>query len=223
MNSPAPPRWAARLAWGLALLCLVLVGALIAIASFNHLSLWLFVSEQSTTVVIAVAFPFTGALIASRHPRNSVGWLMIGAALFDILSTESHEYAVHALRIEPGSWPGGAFASWISAWSWVPLVAMGTLLVMLLPNGRPASKRWRWLIYVTVADTTLLTIGFMAMWRYRGVRLLDQIETLPGLPIVTKVAVAAGFLLVPITLAGIASSRSSTFRLRQTTTGGCWL
>jgi signal transduction histidine kinase len=205
MNHQATARNPAPLAWGLGILNLVLLGGLIAIAILNRESLSEFLADSSTAIVSALVFSFTGGVIASRHPRNPVAWLMLGLPLFDIVSSATHDYARHALVIAPGSWPGGDLASWIASWTWVPLVVMGALLLMLLPNGRPVSRRWRWLIYVTLAEGALILVGFMATWPLRGVRMLGQIETLPGLPAITRIAAASGFVLMLIFLAGIAS------------------
>ncbi len=205
MSSHAHPRGAARLAWGLTLLGLILLGALILIAVADHTSMSRFVSDNSFVVVFAVVFPVTGALVASRHPRNAVGWLMIGGPLFSTLQSATNAYAQHALVTAPGSWPGGGFASWISAWSWVPLVAVGTLIVQLLPDGRPVSRRWRWLVYLSVTEASVLLGGFMATWPLRGARLLGSVETLPGVPTITKITLVVGFLFPALILAGIAS------------------
>jgi ABC-type Na+ efflux pump permease subunit len=78
LSSHAPSRGAALLAWGLTLLGLVLLGALFLIAVADHTSMSQFVSDNSFVLVFAVVFPITGALVASRHPRNAVGWLMLG-------------------------------------------------------------------------------------------------------------------------------------------------
>jgi signal transduction histidine kinase len=204
MSSSAPSRGVVWLAWGLALLCLSLVGVLILVGAASDTSLSTFVSDHAT-LVFALVFPFTGALVASRHPRNAVGWLMIGAPLFSILSEATDAYARRALVISPGSWPAGDVASWISAWAWGPLLGMAALLLLVLPNGRAASRRWTWLVYLAIAVTTLITVGFMATWPLRGVRLLGETESLPGLPLLTKIATAAGFLIIPLFLAGVAS------------------
>jgi signal transduction histidine kinase len=182
-----------------------LVGVLILVVAASDTSLSTFVSDHAFAVVFALVFPFTGALVASRHPRNAVGWLMIGAPLFSILSEVTDVYARRALVISPGSWPAGDVASWISAWAWGPLLGMAALLLLVLPNGRPASRRWTWLAYLAIAVTTLITVGFMATWPLRGVRLLGETESLPGLPLLTKIATAAGFLIIPLFLAGVAS------------------
>ena len=117
-------RRAAGLAWLLALLCLCLAGGLIWLAVLDHRSFSAFAHQNSfVAVVFAVVFPFTGALVASRHPRNAVGWLMIGGPLFATLNSAAQDYAEHALVTSPGSLPGGAFASWVGAWAWIPLLA----------------------------------------------------------------------------------------------------
>src|SRR6266545_7459230 len=148
------------------------------------------------------------------HPRGAarlawgltlLGLILIGAPLFSTLQSATNAYAQHALVTAPGSWPGGGFASWISAWSWVPLVAVGTLIVQLLPDGRPVSRRWRWLVYLSVTEASVLLGGFMATWPLRGARLLGSVETLPGVPTITKITLVVGFLFPALILAGIAS------------------
>jgi hypothetical protein len=128
--SPRPTsRGVAWLAWGLALLCLSLVGALILVVAASDTSLSKSVSDHAFAVVFALVFPFTGALVASRHPRNAVGWLMIGAPLFSILSEATDVYAPWSFPRAPGPpgmWragsrrgPGVRFWGWphSSCWS----------------------------------------------------------------------------------------------------------
>jgi len=54
-----------------------------------------------------------GALIASRHPNNPVGWLMAAIGLSEVVSRFSYEYAAYSLVTHPGSLPGGAGAAWL--------------------------------------------------------------------------------------------------------------
>jgi signal transduction histidine kinase len=199
-------RRAAWLAWGLALVCAALVGGLILVSVANHVTLSTFVADNSFAVVFAVVFPFTGALIASRHPRNAVGWLMVVEPLFSILGLVAHDYGRHALVIAPGSWPGGGLASWIAAWAWVPLVHTFPMLLLLLPNGRPLSKRWRWVLYVAVGEATFVLIGFMATWPFRGVRLLAGPDKLPNPPVLISLVGPAAFpIFTMVFLASVVS------------------
>ena len=198
-------RRAAGLAWLLALLCLCLAGGLIWLAILDHRSFSAFAHHNSfSAVVFAAVFPFTGALVASRHPRNAVGWLMIGGPLFATVNSAAQDYAERALVTSPGSLPGGAFASWVGAWAWIPLLASVPLLLQLLPDGRPLTRRWRWLLYGTLAESALLLAGFMATWPIRGPRLVGEWD-IRQVAILTVIAVVAFPAVVVAALASIGS------------------
>jgi signal transduction histidine kinase len=208
MNTPADrfARRAPRLAWGLACLCLALIGALILLGWLNRTPPSRFVADNAFTLVFGSVFPVIGGLVASRHPRNPTGWLMIGAPLFSILAGVSGAYADRALVTSPGSLPGGDIASWVSIWAWIPFLTMALLLLMLLPDGRPVSPRWRWLVYLALAEGAFRLAGFMALWPLRGVRLLGSVETnTAGVPLITKIAFLGFPIFAFVTIASIAS------------------
>jgi hypothetical protein len=46
---------------------------------------------------------FVGALIASRKPANTVGWILLGGAVCLALQEFAREYTVHGLLVDPGS------------------------------------------------------------------------------------------------------------------------
>jgi hypothetical protein len=85
-----------------------------------------------------------GAIVASRRPENRVGWLFCIAALLVATGTAAEEYARYALVTAPGSLPFGLGAAWLRAWVLnAGLFLMFTLLLLLFPNGRIPSARWR--------------------------------------------------------------------------------
>jgi signal transduction histidine kinase len=96
-----------------------------------------------------------GALIASRHPRNPIGLLfgVIGATQAGV--EFATEYAVYGLITRPGSVPGGSLMAWFGDWLWFPGYALIlTFLLLLFPDGRLLSRRWRpvaWLALVSLA------------------------------------------------------------------------
>ena len=113
--------------------------------------------------VLALTFPTVGAVIASRRPRNAVGWIFCVTGLCGGASIFSAQYAIYALVTNPGSLPVGVFAAWIGTWIWLPSVTLTiTFLLLLFPHGRLLSPRWRpvaWLAAaVTIAGTALLAI-----------------------------------------------------------------
>jgi uncharacterized membrane protein YeiH len=66
---------AARLAWSLCVACVVGVGGALVLQVLNGTA-----GLESVSLPAAVAFAVVGALVASRQPRNRVGWLLLAAA-----------------------------------------------------------------------------------------------------------------------------------------------
>jgi signal transduction histidine kinase len=91
-----------------------------------------------------VVFAAVGALVASREPRNAVGWLFLAAGVSWVLPAAAQQYAIRAFFVAPGTLPGGLGAAWLGTWAFAPLVSLlGIFLPLLFPNGRLPSPRWR--------------------------------------------------------------------------------
>jgi len=133
-------RAASRLAWGVAALSLLLYAGGIA----------LFVANSGVeghrvfSLAIVVVFAAVGALIASRQPRNPIGWIFCGAAFAGGLSTLTDAYAGYWLAGKGGWKPlAEAAAAWETL-GWIPSVLVPiTFLLLLFPNGRLLTRRWR--------------------------------------------------------------------------------
>jgi hypothetical protein len=110
---------------------------------------------DSLFTLVQLTFPVVGALIATRHPENPIGWLCCASGLALAISDLANGYAVYALLTEPGSLPAGAVAAWLNTWLFVaPVFLTGPLLFLLFPDGRLLSRRWRpvfWYLLVSVA------------------------------------------------------------------------
>lgn len=95
-------------------------------------------------VVYGVLFPVVGALIVTRAPRHPLGWLFCLSGVASGVTLAAYAYAQQGLVTSPGSLPGALAAGWVSNWVWVcgltPLVTFG---VLLFPDGRLPSRRWR--------------------------------------------------------------------------------
>jgi hypothetical protein len=68
-------------------------------------------------------------------------------------------YAVYSLYSASGGLPGEVAAAWGFAWSSDPLLILIVLLVLLFPNGRFLSSRWRRVGQVGVLSTTLWALA----------------------------------------------------------------
>jgi hypothetical protein len=124
-----------------ALLAVVLVPLAIA-ARHNPLT------DLGEGIAITVPFAAVGVLVARRQPGNVIGWLMISPALFYLLGTAAGLYAVIEYRLGH-SLPFGPVALLLYQ-AWLPMVALFPLVILLFPDGRLPSARWRWVLYAYV-------------------------------------------------------------------------
>jgi hypothetical protein len=104
--------------------------------------------------VVTIGFAVVGALIVARERSNSFGWLFIAMAVFlSVPHNLAQNYAVYALAVSPGDWPGAQAALWISSTAFdTVFVMLMTLLVLLFPDGRPLTPRWRIVVAATLAS-----------------------------------------------------------------------
>ena len=77
-----------------------------------------------------------GAIIASRQPRNSIGWLFCGVGLVMGINSLAGGYAEYRLSGGYGPWSLVETAAWFASWSWTILVYLPTsFLLLLFPVG----------------------------------------------------------------------------------------
>jgi hypothetical protein len=130
----------AWLAWAVGTLVLALIVCAVALSVPNHYGLW------RVDFLIAVASAaLVGALVASRQPRNPVGWFILGHAVCFALGEFGRQYAIYGSLTEPGALPFARAMIWPTYWVWFPgLILMMCLVPLYFPDGRLLSGRWRW-------------------------------------------------------------------------------
>ena len=95
-------------------------------------------------IVPFLPFPIVGALIASRRPRNPMGWICLAAGITWMLGMVSGSYVLYGLWMaRPGSVPYPAAVGAVSEFLPPTAILLGTLLVILFPDRRLPSHRWR--------------------------------------------------------------------------------
>jgi signal transduction histidine kinase len=121
-------------------------------------SLWIAsdgIGEDSWFVPLAVmmilGYSTVGAIVASRNPRNPIGWLMLGVGGAFVIGGFFDEYAIYVYVTRPGELPGGLFAVWVINWIYAAMMTFLPLLGLLFPTGHVPSPRWRFLVPATIA------------------------------------------------------------------------
>ena len=114
-----------------------------------------------------LTIPALAYLVASRRPRNPIGWLALTAGLVLAASTFCTSYALRAVYAAPGSLPGARAALWVTnSLSLVPIFTV-VFLFLLFPSGRLRSRRWLPVAWVEAAIFVLVLIAsIVAATRY---------------------------------------------------------
>ena len=101
------------------------------------------VSNVIPQFVIVTTFALAGAVVARHLPGNALGWIMLGGAAFFALNDAASLYTVLDYRQHGGTLPLGNVAVLLQP-SWAPAILLIGLAILLFPDGRLPSARWRW-------------------------------------------------------------------------------
>jgi hypothetical protein len=153
-----------------------------------------------------LAFPIVGALIASRRPTNPIGWICLAAGLFWML--------IFLWDSIPSPVSAPVMIDALTQWIWVPPVGLlGIYLILLFPDGKLPSRRWRPLAWfsgaVMVLASVALTLSPGPLPDHSGVRNPFGLEGYPMLAQVLPGVIA----LLPICI--LASAVSLFWRYRH--------
>jgi hypothetical protein len=158
-------RW---LAWSMGVLSVGLSVAAVPLAARNGEGpAELVANHHAIGIVTAIGTAVLGAMIASRKPRNPLGWLMSVAALLLGVYSFNQQYAPLAVA---EAWPLIGLSSWLATWTSLPGIAITiTSGLQLFPDGRLPSRRWRPVAWASAA-AAVVPAAVMAVraWPLRG-------------------------------------------------------
>jgi hypothetical protein len=200
-------RRAPRLAWGiLAGMVLLMVAVQIMSVSFGL--------GTDPFLFATLSFPVVGALIISRQPDNRIGWIMLATGFVWTLIAVLAAYAYYGLH-HPGSLPRPDIVQAVAEPLWVPAVGlMGTFLILMFPDGRLPSPRWRpWARFCTFTLVALYLLTLIAPVSFAESGYPDVQNPL-GIQAL-KPIINTGFylvLLLPIAMVGCAVGLVQRFR-----------
>jgi hypothetical protein len=158
-------RSAAWLAWSLAALSVAMFvvagvfGVLAQSARSPGDSTTLGTLSETVSFVLFLVFPIVGAVVASRRPQNPIGWICLADGLLWMVLAVTDSYGVYGAA-RPGSVPFPVAVGTLgNQWLWVPTVGLlGIYLVLLFPDGKLPSRRWRPLVWFSGVVIVLLSV-----------------------------------------------------------------
>ena len=207
------------LAWSLAVLCVAMFLASVALWFLLVRSVQVSGSLGADLTVAGLllylpflAFPIVGAFIASARPENPIGWILLADGLLWMCISVTDFYGLYGLAV-PGSVPFPLVMAGLNNWLWVPAVGLfGTYLLLLFPDGRLPSRRWRLLAWLSGAVIVLASMGVMLapgpLQGLGGVRNPFGVE---GVPWVEDAGTAV-LLMLPLCMLASASSLMMRYR-----------
>jgi signal transduction histidine kinase len=162
-----------------------------------------------------LSFPVVGLIISSRQPQNRIAWIFLAIGLAWELWWFGTSYLEYGVVTNPGSVPAPGVVAALTDWMWAPAIGLtGTLLILLFPDGRLPSPRWRpfaWLSVIAIglsAVADMLLPGSFTNIGFPNVRNPLGIEALVPVLNVIQFAVA----LIPLCIVGSAVSIIKRFR-----------
>jgi hypothetical protein len=151
-------RAAPRVAWGMWAIGLAL----------RLVSVWiLWRATEVVPVVFGIGMPTllaacvmgfvtstVGAVIVSRAPRNPIGWLPVFAGMAQGVLVVASWYAATAYTGDPTG-PAAAVGSIAGSSLQALSLGVAALFILLFPDGRTVTRRWRWLVPVIAMGMAL--------------------------------------------------------------------
>jgi class 3 adenylate cyclase len=148
---------AARAAWLLCLATLLTVSVTIVLVVVNRASIHSIDEANAIEIILPCGFAVLGGLVASRQPGNAMGWIFLAIAFLNAVPGLTTQWMRLALITDPGA-PFSAWIPWVGQLtsSVVYPAGLALLTMLLIPNGRLLSPRWRYVAYAGAALTTVL-------------------------------------------------------------------
>jgi hypothetical protein len=117
--------------------------------------LWPAVSLLTIVLVTAVA----GLVVAVHQPRNPIGWLLAGEAVFMLLSVAGGGYASLVYRLGHRDLAFAGPPALVLNQLFPYLLTGFPLVILLFPDGRLPSRRWRPAVRIYLAITTAVVLA----------------------------------------------------------------
>lgn len=116
-------------------------------------------SEVFVIPLIILAFSTTGLFISNRRPGHRIGVIYLASGVLGGIYSLSRWYSISA---KFQGWPGDVAGRLSEQFFYLPwILATVSLPMMLFPDGRFPSPRWRWLRWVGAMFIVVLLLGLL--------------------------------------------------------------
>ena len=134
-------------ATGLGTVLLLLVIAGWTLSALDH---QLTVPNIGSGLAVVLVYAGVGVVVARHQPRNPVGWILLLITLLTMLTIDGGSYALLRYRLGHPGLPLAPAAVLLGP-LWLPAYALVALVILLFPDGRLKSRRWRWVLWAYAA------------------------------------------------------------------------
>jgi two-component system NarL family sensor kinase len=177
------------------------------------------------SVALVLAYSTVGVVVARRPAGQVVGWLLLALGLSFGLKMSATEYAILA-RHFGDALPGGVLAAWLQGWVGnIVYPAALPVLLLVFPDGRLPSARWRPLLAASLISGALVVASNLTspgeliggIQIHLGIDNPTGVQTLPA-PLDWPLSLGWALAIACILAAGIALGvrfRRSDGELRQ--------
>jgi hypothetical protein len=115
-------------------------------------------ASDASSLFVFLPFAVVGYVVRRRQPGNMIGWILLGVALFFLLSDAAGGYAAWDYRFHNGNLPLGVVAVFLQL-GWAPAILLLPMPVLLFPEGWLPSSRWRWVLWFYLAVSVVWAAG----------------------------------------------------------------
>jgi MFS family permease len=142
----------------LGVVTLILTGAAVALTGpTGRLS----ALSTGPIVPVVIIYAAVGVVVARRQPRNPIGWILLTFIIVFVFSSAVGSYAALYYRFGHHGLPFAAAAVILQP-SWAPALLLFPLVILLFPDGRLASRRWRWVLTAYAVLGAIATVALFS-------------------------------------------------------------
>jgi signal transduction histidine kinase len=178
MTAPSPLR-ARRLAWGIWLFSVVLLAASLALLVLDWQAIDSPLTAQALFFLQSAITGVLGVLIASRRPRNPIGWSLLAISVSNGIYLASDFVAMRGLLSGASirswvEWPASLFGSTVI----LGIVFLG-VTILLFPDGR-LLPGWRWRVAAYMAGVTVIVAVLSSTIAVAPTQLSPRLPNVPN-------------------------------------------